>query len=96
MRSERIVRQIERLLDEAEAALQQSKWDVVRDRAQNVLRLDPDNQDGRIYLAAADRDPGQAPPTAAAPVGAQDPVPSAGSPLAPGGREGEGGEHSNG
>ena len=55
MASERIQRRIETLLDEADEAVANSDWAVVRDRAQNVLRLDPDNQDALSYLAAADR-----------------------------------------
>ena len=43
MASERIQRRIETLLDEADEAVANSDWAVVRDRAQNALRLDPDN-----------------------------------------------------
>src|SRR5438128_1920420 len=53
--SERIQRQVDRLLDEAEAAIGRSDWAVVRDRAQNVLALDPDNADATALAAAADR-----------------------------------------
>ncbi len=56
MASERIQRRIDILLDEADEAVAKSDWDVVRDRAQNVLRLDPGNQDALSYLAAAERD----------------------------------------
>ena len=45
MASERVQKQIDRLLDEAEAAIAISDWAVVGDRARNVLRLDPDNSD---------------------------------------------------
>ncbi len=57
MPSERIQRQIDALLDEAEAAIRRSDWDVVRDRARNALALalDPDNADARHYRASADR-----------------------------------------
>ena len=64
MASERIQRRIETLLDEADEAVANSDWAVVRDRAQNVLRLDPDNQDALSYLAAADRDTGISQPPA--------------------------------
>ena len=37
MATERIQRQIDRLLDEAEYALSESNWPLVRDRAGNVL-----------------------------------------------------------
>jgi hypothetical protein len=53
--SERVQRQIDRLLDEAEAAIAGSDWPRVRDRATNALALDPENQDAKSYLAAADR-----------------------------------------
>jgi hypothetical protein len=61
MPSERVQRQIDALLDEAEAATKQSNWALVRDRAQNALALDPENADARTYLAAADRAPGGPP-----------------------------------
>ena len=64
MASKRIQRRIETLLDEADEAVANSDWAVVRDRAQNVLRLDPDNQDALSYLAAADRDTGNPQPPA--------------------------------
>jgi hypothetical protein len=47
MPSERIQHQINVLLDEAEQAVSQLNWEVVRDRAIAVLRLDPGNQAGR-------------------------------------------------
>jgi class 3 adenylate cyclase len=59
MPSERVQRQIDRLLDEAEEALGRSEWTRVRELAGNTLRLDPDNQDARAYLAAAERDDGR-------------------------------------
>ena len=71
MASERIQRRIETLLDEADEAVANSDWTVVRDRAQNVLRFDPKNQDALSYLAAAERDTeGTQPPaqTTAAPL----------------------------
>ena len=55
MASERVQRTIEGLLDEAEQAVGKSDWDLVRDRAQNVLAFDPDNQDAVYFLAAANR-----------------------------------------
>ncbi len=57
MASDRIQRQIERLLDEADAAVLQFDWEKVRQCAQAVLRLDPRNNDALSYLAAADRGP---------------------------------------
>jgi hypothetical protein len=55
MQSDRTRRQIERLLEQAEEAIGQLSWQVVRDRAQAVLALDPESHDARSYLAAADR-----------------------------------------
>ena len=55
MASERVQRRIDILPDEADQAIAQSDWSVVRDRAQNVLALDPDNGDAATFLAAADR-----------------------------------------
>jgi len=52
MASERIQRQIDRLLDEAEDAVTQGDWAVVSDRAGKVLALSPENQDTLTYLAA--------------------------------------------
>ena len=56
MASERVQRQIDRLLDEAESAITNQDWSTVGDRARSALRLDPGNQDALSYLAAAERD----------------------------------------
>ena len=56
MPSEFIQRQIDRLLEQAAEALSQLNWDEVRDRAQAVLRLDPDNADARTLMEAAGAD----------------------------------------
>ncbi len=55
MPSERIQRRIDQMLDEADQAIATSAWDTVRDRARNVLALDPTNPDARHYLGAAER-----------------------------------------
>src|SRR5436309_129247 len=55
MPSERVLRRIETLLDEADQAIAASEWERVRDRANNVLALDPDNVDARDLLSAARR-----------------------------------------
>ncbi|MFQ6026031.1 MAG: hypothetical protein ACE5Q6_00795 [Dehalococcoidia bacterium] len=55
MASERLKRQIERLLDEAEEAIVQRNWETVRERAQDVLAIDPEHQEGRAFLATAER-----------------------------------------
>lgn len=55
MPSERIQRQIDRLLDEAEAALAQLDWATVRARAEAALALDPENGDAVTFRDAATR-----------------------------------------
>ena len=60
MVSERVQRQIDRLLDEAEAAIATGDWAAVGDHARTVLRLDPENSDALSYLAASKRDPDSA------------------------------------
>jgi tetratricopeptide (TPR) repeat protein len=55
MRSDRIQRRIDALLDEADQAVTRSDWALVRDRAQNVLALDPENADALAFLTAAER-----------------------------------------
>jgi len=56
MPTERIQRQIDRLLDEADEAIASQDWTTVGNRARSALRLDPENQDAMSYLAAAERD----------------------------------------
>jgi len=55
MASERIQRRIDLLLDEADEAVSKSDWKLVRDRAQNVLALDPNNPDALALAAASER-----------------------------------------
>ncbi len=55
MASERVQRQIDRLLDEAEQAFVSRDWDTVRRCAQDVLAFDPDNPDATGLLAGAER-----------------------------------------
>ena len=55
MASERLQRQIDRLLDEAEEAIPRLDWEVVRARAQAVLAIDCDNGEGRAFLDVAER-----------------------------------------
>jgi tetratricopeptide (TPR) repeat protein len=62
MPSERTQRQIDRLLDAAEQAIGARDWVLVREHAEDVLRLDPDNEDARSFLAAAQREPSEASP----------------------------------
>ena len=55
MASERLHRRLEMLLDEAEEAITQLNWVVVRDRAQAVIAIDPGNSEGQAFLATAER-----------------------------------------
>ena len=55
MASERVERQVQRLLDEAERAFVERAWDKVRERASDALTLDPDNGDAKGFLEAANR-----------------------------------------
>jgi len=65
MASERLQRQIERLLDEADQAITNEDWSMVASRARAVLRIDPENSDALSYLAIAERDQGLSPVTPA-------------------------------
>ena len=55
MVSERIQRQIDRLLNEAEEAVARYDWEAVRRGAQAVIAFDPNNEDALAFVAAADR-----------------------------------------
>src|SRR5579871_1294384 len=55
MPSERIQRQIDRLLDEADAAASSGDWVQVQALCRRVLTLDPASDDAAGYLAAAER-----------------------------------------
>ena len=68
MASERILRQIDRLLDEADAAISRFDWESVLQCAQAVLALDPASTDGVAILAAANRALGEMPPSSPAPA----------------------------
>ena len=60
MPSERVQRQIDRLLEEAEEAVVQRNWTAVLECAQDILALDPENSDASSFLAAAQRRLGDA------------------------------------
>ncbi len=81
MASERIQRRIEILLDEADEAVAISDWVVVRNRAQNVLRFDPENKDALSYLAAAERDTEDSQSTQANPASLPVSAPVSGHPT---------------
>ena len=55
MATERIQRQIDRLLDEAEEALAKEDWAAVASCARRVLAYDPKNPDALAHLAASER-----------------------------------------
>ena len=72
MASQRVQRQIGRLLDEAEEASSERNWEAVRDRALHVLTSDPNYPDALALLAAAERVLGPAsgiPPPGRPPAG---------------------------
>ena len=55
MASDRLQRQIERLLDEADQTITGEDWSTVSSRARSVLAIDPENTDRLAYLATADQ-----------------------------------------
>ena len=55
MASDRIQRQIDRLLDEAEQASELEDWDTFGNRASRVLAFHPENAVAAVFLAAAER-----------------------------------------
>ena len=59
MATERLRRQAEQLLDEAQEAVVRLDWAVVRDRARAVLSLDQENADGLALLAISERELGE-------------------------------------
>jgi len=79
MASERIQRQIDHLLDEAEAAINDRSWNLARDHAQSVLAIDPNNTDALTYIAAADRALGNSSPSPDSPSPSTPPL----SPVQP-------------
>ena len=54
MTSERILKRIESLLDQADQAVDARDWVEVREISKTVLRLDPENEDAVAYLKAAE------------------------------------------
>ena len=55
MAAERVQRRIERLLDQLDEAESQGNWESVRDLAQDVLEIDPDNTEAGAYLRSSGR-----------------------------------------
>jgi hypothetical protein len=56
MVSEGLQRRIDKLLEDASEAMATSDWAIVVNCADNVLRIDPDNEEARAYLDAFERD----------------------------------------
>ena len=54
MPSERVQRRVDRLLDQAEEAVEALDWSRVREVAGSILVVDPDNDDARSFLAMAE------------------------------------------
>ena len=76
MASERLQRQIERLLDEADQAITNEDWPTVGSRARSVLAIDPENAEGIAYLAAAERALGATLPPPTTPPSSSPPAPA--------------------
>jgi serine/threonine protein kinase len=76
MASDRLQRQIDRLLDEADQAITEEDWSTVSSRARSVLAIDPENADGLAYLATADRAVGGTGPQSVAPTTPSAPTPA--------------------
>ncbi len=64
MPSERVQRRIDRLLDQADEALEAGNWQDAKERAAVALEFDPDNADAAAFLAAADKGLGISKPVA--------------------------------
>ena len=62
MPSERIQRQIDRLLDQADEAFASRAWGDLRSQALDILKLDAENQDAKTFLQAADEGLAEASP----------------------------------
>ena len=54
MSGQRVQRQVTRLLDEIDAALTSREWERVRALSLDVLALQPENEDAKAFLSAAD------------------------------------------
>ena len=55
MASDRIQRQVERLLDVAEKAFEEHDWHALLAHAQDVIRLDPENREALTFFSVAER-----------------------------------------
>ncbi len=55
MTSQRLDRQVSRLLDEIEQAVERGDWPEVQRKATEILILDPDNDEAKAFSTAAER-----------------------------------------
>ena len=55
MFSDRVQRQIDRLLDQAEEAIALRQWEDLRATCEVVLNLDPDHADAALYMVLVDK-----------------------------------------
>ena len=80
MPSERIQRQLDRLLDEAEHCLSGQDWPALANLARQVLLLDAGNEDAQLFLTAAEgmlrADGSSAPPACGSAESTQPPTPA--------------------
>lgn len=67
MPAPRVQRQIDRLLDEAEHAFEERQWQRLRQLAADVLSLEVDNEDARLFAESARRNLSLAQPALPAP-----------------------------
>ncbi|MCH7971285.1 MAG: protein kinase [Chloroflexi bacterium] len=56
MPSERVKRQIDRMLDGAEAAAEQRDWPLVAELARKTLIIDRENEDAKVFLAMSEQE----------------------------------------
>ncbi len=62
MASDRLQLQTEHLPDEAVEAIAQRQWATALERAQDVVAIDQEDQEGHAFLAAAERALATTPP----------------------------------
>jgi len=55
MLNDRVQRQIDRLVDQAQDAIALGQWEELRATCEVVLSLDPENSDATRYLSLADK-----------------------------------------
>jgi hypothetical protein len=52
---DRVQRQIDRLVDQAQEAIALGQWEELREICETLLSLDPDHSDAKRYLSLADK-----------------------------------------